>query len=269
MHVTLQSYLGNEHDKAKVRSSGGNNSAGPIYQLSASLGKQQLTTNTTAPQFAFGSEKRQGLASKIKVPGPGTYKSYSTLGQQPLSSKENCSTTRFGSGTREAANKQFISADHEKSSYGQTSPGPGVYNVSGGIGKQILSQREEAPSWKQPTESRFNYDFVKRAKTVPGAGQYGAIGSVGTQTEARKKSLPKYSFGSSNRDHFKKVFLSKDHEKSQYGANSPGPTTGVDFSGFGGQSISRKKTSERYKFGKSVRVTTTVTDTPGPGTYCA
>jgi hypothetical protein len=100
--------------------------------------------------------------------------------------------------------------------------------MQSGVGKQVLSGMRTNPATTLGYGKRFNYDFVKRAKEQPGAGEYGKeVGACGKQTLSIKKSMPLYSFGSSDRDQAKKIFLSKEHEKGQRGEFSPGPTTAV------------------------------------------
>lgn len=54
--------------------------------------------------------------------------------------------------------------------YGKESPGPSAYNVSGGMGRQVLSDRESLPSWQMGSDKRFQYDFIKRTQGMPGPG---------------------------------------------------------------------------------------------------
>ena len=54
--------------------------------------------------------------------------------------------------------------------YGKESPGPSAYNLSGGMGRQVLSDHESLPSWQMGTDKRFQYDFIKRTQGMPGPG---------------------------------------------------------------------------------------------------
>jgi hypothetical protein len=101
-----------------------------------------------------------------------------------------------------------------------------LYDVQSGTGKQVLSHMRTNQSTTLGYGKRFQYDFVKRAKEQPGAGEYVKDSNAcGKQHLSIKKSMPLYSFGTSDRDQAAKMFLSKDHEKSQKGWLSPGPTT--------------------------------------------
>lgn len=101
------------------------------------------------------------------------------------------------------------------------------------------------------------------------AGQYTIGGSSGKQVFSTKKSAPTINFGSSTRDQTKKMFISVDHEKSNYGECSPGPTTANPGKGIGAQQLSTNESSPRWGFGSGKRLSSYATDTPGPGEYYA
>lgn len=115
----------------------------------------------------------------------------------------------------------------------------------------------------------YSYDFVRRARESPGAGQYVIHGAVGKQEMSTKKTLPAYRFGSSTRDAVKKIFISTEHEKAQYGENSPGPITASMRSAMGSQQLSAKKSNPSWGFGTSKRQTVQIAEGPGPGSYYA
>ena len=93
------------------------------------------------------------------------------------------------------------------------------------MGPQVLSDKRSNMVTGLGHGSRFNYDFVRRAKEQPGAGEYNQGGACGRQQLSSKKSLPLYSFGSATRDQAGKVYLTREHEKGQKGDSSPGPVT--------------------------------------------
>lgn len=98
--------------------------------------------------------------------------------------------------------------------------------MQSGVGPQVLSSMRTNPATTLGCGKRFNYDFVKRAKEQPGAGEYkDEQPACGKQALSKKKSLPLYSFGTSDRDQARKVYMSREHEKGQKGDFSPGPTT--------------------------------------------
>lgn len=97
--------------------------------------------------------------------------------------------------------------------------------VQSGMGAQVLSDKKSSLTTGLGHGGRFNYDFVRRAKEQPGAGDYNQGPACGRQQVSTKKSLPLYSFGASTRDQAGRVYLTREHEKGQVGASSPGPTT--------------------------------------------
>lgn len=101
------------------------------------------------------------------------------------------------------------------------------------------------------------------------AGQYKIGSSSGKQVFSTKKSAPTINFGLSTRDSVKKMFISVDHEKSNYGECSPGPTTANPSKGMGAQQLSTNESAPRWGFGSGKRLSGYATDTPGPGEYYA
>lgn len=73
--------------------------------------------------------------------------------------------------------------------------GPLAYNVSGNVGKQTLSKRENSPTWKLGTGKRFADNEIGSAASVPGPGQYSLPRALGPQITSTKKSLPAVGFG--------------------------------------------------------------------------
>ena len=63
----------------------------------------------------------------------------------------------------------------------------------------------------------------RSAGDMPGPGQYNAMNSVGPQHLSKNKNIPHVAFSQSKRENREKVYISHDHEKSRFGANSPGP----------------------------------------------
>eukprot|EP00892_Ulva_mutabilis_P007404 jgi/Ulvmu1/5035/UM021_0052.1 len=266
-------YASAEHDRAKVKSAGGNQSQGAIYQVPDSLGKQVLSSKSTAPSCGVGTEQRKSLATNNGFPGPGLYKVKAGLGAQVESYKETSANAVFGSGTREQREKVYQDAESEKTYFGRLSPGPCTYDAKSGVGQQVLSSMRSNPATTLGFGKRFNYDFVKRAKEQPGAGEYkGEQPACGRQALSKKKSLPLYSFGTSDRDQARKVYMSREHEKGQKGDFSPGPTTAQQWSGSGRQILSKKKTQPRCAFGTATRFGKyyySSAVSPGPAAYAA
>ena len=257
-------YISAEH--AKVM--GGMTSPGAVYKLISSIDKQPLSKNYNAASFSFGSEERLGgKRYHSVVPGPGSYKRDSSFMAQNLSTKQTAPSAGFGTSNRDNLEKVFITEEHNKINFGIHSPGPSAYNAGSSVGKQTRSDNTSAPSWQIGKDSRFQYDFVKRAQKVPGAGQYSIKSTVGKQVDSTKPSMPQHSFGSGTRAATNKLFISVEHEKSQHGLNSPGPATALPSSSMGRQMNSNSKSQNPFSFGTSKRIVYADSGVPGPGHY--
>jgi len=264
-------FLTPEHAKSDY----GKNGPGPIYDLKTSFGKQDSSKNPSGPLYSFGTADRfqkpsAGLSKRsTSVPGPGAYTSPSSIGRQTDSAKESAAQYGFGSSTRSNQEKVFLSAEQAKVNFGLNSPGPSAYQHKSSVGLQASSKNESAPIYGFGSEERFKYDFVERAAKVPGAGQYQHTSSVGTQADSNKTTMPIYGFGSSTRHNRDKVFVSPEHEKSQFGQGSPGPASiGPDsFVSMGAQTNSQKETGYKYSFGSATRFIYANNVNPGPGAY--
>ena len=260
-------YLSPEHAMAM----GGNNSPGAIYNMLSSISKQPLSNNSTSAKFSFGTAERIGDKNKQRKnnmkPGPGAYKMPSSIASQIVSTKKSAASPSFGSSTRDNQQKLFMTTDHEKIHYGRHSPGPSIYQATSCFGIQQNARNRSSPMWRMAKSSRFEYDYEKRASKLPGAGQYVAGSSVGKMVVSQKKTMPKFSFGKGTRDAKAKLFTSADHEKSQYGKHSPGPTKSVTDSSMGRQILSRRSSHNAWSFGSAVRKTFKESEVPGPGAY--
>lgn len=264
-------FLTAEHSKADY----GHESPGPVYDVKSSVGKQESSKCSNAPLFSFGTADRfskdNTSSRKNQVPGPGSYPKPSSFGKQGESSKQTDPVVGFGTGTRDGAEKIFLSADHAKGDYGKCSPGPSVYNPRNSVGKQTETHKENAPSFVFSSAERFKYDHVERAARLPGAGQYDHQKSVGKQIESKKKNIPRFGFGSSNRDHRAKVYISAEHEKSETGQCSPGPALVGGRSSVGKQFSSKNTSPASWSFGSAKRFggagSSYDNKVPGPGSY--
>ena len=143
-------------------------SPGPsAYVVPGGMGRQQLSGKTSNPSWRVGTGQRSGVSDKqaANLPGAGNqrppncaagtvfdadeqlsgvwsqkrtylllagrYQLPGGLGKQVLGPKRSAATAKFGSSTRDGANKVFISAEHDKTSCGLASPGPGTANQVG------------------------------------------------------------------------------------------------------------------------------------------
>jgi len=280
---TLHLYLSKEHSKQGY----GKNSPGPVYTVKSGLGKQHESFNLTAPEVKFGSVDRQVLGTSamhqfshdpcLKVsgnyPGPGTYDASSSVGKQTYSVHPTSANFSFGTGTRDQLAKVFTSKEHEDAFIGKSSPGPGTYDNHSSVGKQAVAKQRSSATPKFGTANRFRYEYERRAAALPGAGAYKNTNAVGPQALSANETMPKYGFGTSTRATVKKVFISKEHEKSSGGHEGPGPAFYQHKSSVGKQVTSVKKTNSSWTLGKETRFKinlnggSNVNDVPGPGTY--
>lgn len=259
-------FLTPEHAKSDY----GKMSPGPIYDLKSAMGLQSSSKKVSAPLFSFGTSDRFAKPKTgpgLSVPGPGAYQSPSSLGKQGDSSKNSAPDYGFGSSTRSHQEKVFLSEESAKINYGVMSPGPSAYQSKSSVGVQASSKNDTAPSWAFSSEERFKYDFVERAAKIPGAGQYGHTSAVGVQADSKKKTLPNYSFGTCTRARRHKLYVSPEHEKSNYGENSPGPASIGPMTSLGRQMSSKTPSSSTWSFGSAKRFVYNDSRTPGPGTY--
>jgi len=260
----------------------GFHSPGPVYPAKSSLAKQEVSNKPSAPGYSFSGDTRfpsyeadkTTIANptnngKFLVPGSGTYEPALALGKQADSNKPTLPDFSFGTASRDAESRKFISQEHAKTDYARVSPGPTVCNMKSSMGVQTASTKESAPQWVMGSDQRFRYDYVERGAKCPGAGQYEAKPALGNQVLSKKKTGPSYSFGSCERDQQKKVYISRDHQKDSHGQMSPGPATVGLPGSCGRQPSSKKPTSSSWGFGTAKRfVYNTHTKAhPGPGSY--
>lgn len=163
-------YVSEEHNKSLH----GCESPGPCnYSLDASVGIQHHSHKHNQPRWVFTSANRFGydhISRSANSPGPGSYTMTAAVGQQFSSTKTSAPMPGMGTSNRDQMQKVYISAEHEKSSTGNCSPGPCSYAVPDGNGKQTLSRWVSGP--------RFGFGSSKRWETkaatdwVPGPGAY-------------------------------------------------------------------------------------------------
>eukprot|EP00201_Polytomella_parva_P004331 CAMPEP_0175073746 /NCGR_PEP_ID=MMETSP0052_2-20121109/20789_1 /TAXON_ID=51329 ORGANISM="Polytomella parva, Strain SAG 63-3" /NCGR_SAMPLE_ID=MMETSP0052_2 /ASSEMBLY_ACC=CAM_ASM_000194 /LENGTH=217 /DNA_ID=CAMNT_0016341701 /DNA_START=293 /DNA_END=946 /DNA_ORIENTATION=- len=214
----------------------------------------------------FGTSTRNEKIGK-NVPGPGAYPHEGGIGIMKESKRSTSPRAIFGTASRDQQNKVWLDDELMKTFGGRESPGPNSYKNQPGVGKQVCSRYPTAPGWKQSTSERFN--AASPTRNFPGAGSYLVPEALGKQTLSSKKTLPSVKIGSGDRDAFKKIFISKEHEKSAFGLNSPGPMTSKFLSAVGSQPLSSKQSMPSWGFGTAKRSKGYETGTPGPGSYYA
>lgn len=257
-------YISREFDKILP----GNNSQGPVYKAYASIGPQPESKYQSLPAPGFGSAARSERLDKNGVPGPGAYECDASIGPTLDSRRESAPRTVFGTASRDV----YASLPDEllkTVASGRGTPAPGTYSaIPGACGKQIDSRYPSSSSHRAASARRFDSRDTRR--DYPAAGAYeSAYNSVGRQFLSNKKTVSSTKIGTSNRDAANKIFISKEHEKSAYGMNSPGPAAGVVIAACAPQKLSAKKSYPSWGFGTSARSKGYANDVPGPGSYWA
>ena len=148
--------------------------------------------------------------------------------------------------------------------HGLARPPRRAYHKAGGLA---------GPKYGFGTDDRFQSLARKLTDSseAPGPGSYSLDTTLGSQSSSRMTTQPKFGFGSSNRHHAERVFISSLHAKASPSASSvsPGPSVYSPASSIGRQATSRGRSAPTWGFGRANRfdAKTYTTDTPGPGSY--
>ena len=272
--VRAKVFISQEH----ARTGDGQSSVSPgpaaPYNLRASVGKQNDGRKRSSPHWMFCQAERFTVEKRAdRFPGPGAYAVRSSIGPQFSSAIDSAPLYGFGSAGRDHVAKVYLSAEHDKSFYGINSPGPlANYKIRASVGKQNDSRKPDKPAWVFGSTGRFKYDHIKRAASSPGPGAYNVLASVGPQVSSAMPSAMMAGFGTGDRDTRNKLFLSHEHEKTDYGRHSPGPMAYTLPSTNGKQMLSRNRSAPSVGFGTGARWSSDKpklrgSTTPGPGAY--
>ena len=128
-----------------------------------------------AKRYSVGEGPAGVKPSYVKTPGPGTYQSSSSLGEQTLSQRQSSQKPKFGTSKRGA--KLYVNKDAEREMIGRHSPGPNTYLMKGSIGSQSSSKNRSVSSMKFGSSDRFSERKTINRKAVseevtPGPGSY-------------------------------------------------------------------------------------------------
>jgi hypothetical protein len=282
------------HEHGKVTGAPPGAAPGPIYDMVPAIGPQVNGAIASAPRFGFGKSTRD-VAQKVFIsqehadklaspdsPGP-VYLLQKSIGPQSNGAIRTEPVYGFGTSNREHRSKVFISSEHNTTAdYGRASPGPAApYQLKSSFGMQAQTfgpspydvgagegvRNGAQPSWVIGTAKRFEADA---AASVPGA-IYDVRPAVGPQVNGRLKSAPLYGFGTSNREHQAKVFISHEHGKVTGGRDAPGPGQYTVKSLTGNPVVAgHQRSGARWGFGTGKRFTDELRhqkDNPGPGAY--
>lgn len=208
----------------------------------STFGEQVLSTKQTNPKHGFGTsgrtEKPYDKAWELRLLGrtsPGAnYAVPSGFGNQTLQANQTAPAYRFGG-------RQHSDVNLAK----EARPGPGTYETYQGVGKQLLSPKKNAPTWRVGTGPRFGQysPQIKDEYATPGPGDWkppaGYLGDA-----------PQYTFhGTAKR------YDTRDKLPGQKPTpvENPGPGEYEPPSSFGAQHDARKLTTPRPKIGTANR----------------
>lgn len=232
---------------------------GPRYNLPNHVG----TRYTFGTQERFGVPGRRSAAAAIS-PGPGAYNNTSSVGRQIYSTNKSFPHYGFGTSDRAMAARVFISPQHsECGSFGLSSPGPAfINNCHSGMG-------DGSHKFGFGTDGRWTREQRRLSQQAeqPGPGTYSMDSA---QSQYASSSSPKeasYGFGTSNRAHAEKIFVSNAHAQGGAFVLSPGPASYRSTSSMGSQASTRGRTAPMSSFGKASRWSGKIDTTPGPGAY--
>ena len=278
-------FVSQEHAALAV----GTRSPGPaVYMQTPSVGPQVNGALESAPVWAFGSDDRFGPPNRSTLhnPAPGHYDMRNSVGPQVNGALHSAPLYGFGSSTRAHQQKRFVSEEQNKiNDYGKNSPGPAGTKgeLKPSIGGQVIScgpnpygtggmgsriRNGSQPSWSMAKAGRFSEG--ERAAWAPGPGAYAIKEAIGTQVSSKMPSLPRFGFGTSNREHAAKVFISHEHEKVTGNRDAPGPGQ-YAIASLTGKPVraGTQKTGSAWGFGTSKRFSdgSRHGGNPGPGQY--
>lgn len=100
----------------------------------------------------------------------GQYDVQGGIGRQAFFTKKSSGAVRFGTAGRDAAQKIYLSPEHDKAGGGGASPGPTTASQQPAYGPQRLSHNANAPSWGFTRGTRQR-DYRTDS---PGPGDYDA-----------------------------------------------------------------------------------------------
>merc|ERR1711998_417734 len=140
----------------------------PVYSDSLfprvdSVGPQIFSSKKSYPPVKIGTDPRFRASADEGAPGPGNYKSRSSVGKQVTSYQRSAPIRTFGVRHSPKAN----CSDGDISTV--VSPGPAGYRLRDSLGRQVNSKAKTAAHFSFGTASRFS---SKETAAGPGPGAY-------------------------------------------------------------------------------------------------
>ncbi|KAL3155294.1 hypothetical protein ABBQ32_013077 [Trebouxia sp. C0010 RCD-2024] len=170
------------------------------------------------------------------------------FGRQVPSDQRTEPATVIGSGLRDDAAKQYISARHSQAVGGNNSRGP-VYNLEDSFGPQHLSLRPNSASYSFSKQVQRPQEGKGR---LPGPGQYRMKG--GDQALSTHLASSSVCFPLAPRNQADKVYSGAASETAFLGKESPGPMAyDQHHSGIGRQALSARSNAPECHIGQADR----------------
>lgn len=198
----------------------------------------QLRPLSSSPRrtdaFAPPPPPRPCRARARHLPGPGQYRTPPGVGRQTLSSKKTLPVVKFGTGTRDAITKKVGGrAAKRLVPYPPFRPKPSPAHAwpnhqSGSLRGSPANPGPQSPApWPRPATPPTPDPHTNATPQPP---------TPNTQPPNPQPPKPQ-------------TFISKEHEKSCYGENTPGPITAAPYGGVGPQLLSTRHSSPKWGFG--------------------
>lgn len=185
------------------------------YTQHSSMRTQTDSNCKTANRCSFGTAPRNQVnkmfisAEHARVnnrsvaPGPGRYECASSLRTQVSSTKNSSTRVKIGRGTRDDANKIFVSNAHAALNNSPRTPGPGTYEANkSSVAAQASSTKESAPAFKIGTAPKCQKDTdnksfmpIEQQRVLQGNNSPGPIYKPGDSSIFKQEPHPVTTFG--------------------------------------------------------------------------
>lgn len=185
------------------------------YTLKSSMRTQTDSNCKSANRAVFGTAPRNQVNkmyisaeharvnNRSAAPGPGRYELGSSLRTQHLSTKNSSTRVRIGRGTRDDAQKIFVSNAMAQINNSPRTPGPGTYEANkSSVAAQANSTKESAPAYKIGTAPKCQKDTdnkhfmpIDQQRVLQGNNSPGPIYKPGDSSIFKKEPHPVTTFG--------------------------------------------------------------------------
>jgi len=134
-----------------------------LFPTVESLGPQLMSSKRSYPNVKIGTDSRFRAGADDGPPGPGNYKSRSSVGRQVTSYQRSSPVRTFG--VRHSPKANCTGSDIST----VVSPGPAGYRLRDSLGRQVNSKQKSSSNFTFGSASRFS---SKDLGGTPGPGAY-------------------------------------------------------------------------------------------------